>query len=171
MHKLLRTFRFWSKLVYEGNVQAQNGNVSPRVHLWLMFTCLFFCVCVTSGGYYLTSAYGAMALIKNFQEEQAAQVLSSEARNTLHQWHRRRTAQRSVPSVDDFQVSRLTWAHLDRPGSESKSCQFHINPALSIGAVHERCSVAALLLKLNPATNLAPFTDGSGVGAQVTQVI
>ncbi|XP_015245847.1 PREDICTED: ras and Rab interactor 2-like isoform X2 [Cyprinodon variegatus] len=57
------------------------------------------------GGYYLTSAYGAMALIKNFQEEQAAQILSSEARNTLHQWHRRRTAQRSVPSVDDFQVS------------------------------------------------------------------
>ncbi|XP_071359770.1 ras and Rab interactor 2-like isoform X2 [Trachinotus anak] len=60
------------------------------------------------GGYYLTSAYGAMALIKNFQEEQAARVLSSEARNTLHQWHRRRTTQRSVPSVDDFQVSHLT---------------------------------------------------------------
>ncbi|XP_040891395.1 ras and Rab interactor 2-like isoform X2 [Toxotes jaculatrix] len=60
------------------------------------------------GGYYLTSSYGAMALIKNFQEEQAARVLSSEARNTLHQWHRRRTAQRSVPSVDDFQVSHLT---------------------------------------------------------------
>ncbi|KAL7404527.1 hypothetical protein ABVT39_015904 [Epinephelus coioides] len=55
------------------------------------------------GGYYLTSAYGAMALIKNFQEEQAARVLSSEARNTLHQWHRRRTAQRSAPTVDDFQ--------------------------------------------------------------------
>uniref|UniRef100_UPI0037E7FCD8 ras and Rab interactor 2-like isoform X2 n=1 Tax=Semicossyphus pulcher TaxID=241346 RepID=UPI0037E7FCD8 len=60
------------------------------------------------GGYYLTSAYGAMSLIKNFQEEQAARVLSSEARNTLHQWHRRRTNQRSAPSVDDFQVSRLT---------------------------------------------------------------
>ncbi|KAM4612360.1 ras and Rab interactor 2-like isoform 2-T2 [Polymixia lowei] len=60
------------------------------------------------GGYYLTSAYGAMALIKNFQEEQAARVLSSEARNTLHQWHRRRTTQRTAPSVDDFQVSRLT---------------------------------------------------------------
>ncbi|GAA6225863.1 ras and Rab interactor 2-like isoform X2 [Lates japonicus] len=60
------------------------------------------------GGYYLTSAYGAMSLIKNFQEEQAARVLSSETRNTLHQWHRRRTAQRSVPSVDDFQVSHLT---------------------------------------------------------------
>ncbi|XP_061763586.1 ras and Rab interactor 2-like isoform X2 [Nerophis ophidion] len=55
------------------------------------------------GGYYLTSAYGAMALIKNFQEEQAARVLSSETRNTLHQWHRRRTTQRSAPTVDDFQ--------------------------------------------------------------------
>ncbi|XP_063740298.1 ras and Rab interactor 2-like isoform X2 [Eleginops maclovinus] len=60
------------------------------------------------GGYYLTSAYGAMALIKNFQEEQAARVLSSEARNTLHQWHRRRTTPRSAPTVDDFQVSHLT---------------------------------------------------------------
>ncbi|KAM9314622.1 ras and Rab interactor 2-like isoform 2-T2 [Pholidichthys leucotaenia] len=60
------------------------------------------------GGYYLTSAYGAVALIRNFQEEQAAQVLSLETRNTLHQWHRRRTAQRSAPCVDDFQVSRPT---------------------------------------------------------------
>lgn len=63
---------------------------------------------VSPGGYYLTSAYGAMALIKNFQEEQAARVLSSEARNTLHQWHRRRTTQRSAPSVDDFQVPHLS---------------------------------------------------------------
>lgn len=55
------------------------------------------------GGYYLTSAYGALSLIRNFQEDQAARVLSSETRNTLHQWHRRRTAQRTTPSVDDFQ--------------------------------------------------------------------
>lgn len=80
---------------------------------WFLFSSLHPCLSHLSlvsfpGGYYLTSAYGAMALIKNFQEEQAARVLSSEARNTLHQWHRRRTAQRSVPSVDDFQVSRLT---------------------------------------------------------------
>lgn len=73
-------------------------------HFWLTSVLLL----VPTGGYYLTSAYGAMALIKNFQEEQAARVLSSEARNTLHQWHRRRTTQRSMPSVDDFQVSSLT---------------------------------------------------------------
>ena len=61
-------------------------------------------VCLFVGGYYLTSAYGAMSLIRNFQEEQAARILSSETRNTLHQWHRRRTTQRLAPSVDDFQV-------------------------------------------------------------------
>lgn len=57
------------------------------------------------GGYYLTSAYGAMSLIKNFQEEQAARVLSSTTRDTLHQWHQRRTLPKNLPSVDDFQVS------------------------------------------------------------------
>ncbi|NXN94391.1 RIN2 protein, partial [Rhinopomastus cyanomelas] len=55
------------------------------------------------GGYYLTSAYGALSLIKNFQEEQAARLLSSETRDTLRQWHKRRTANRTIPSVDDFQ--------------------------------------------------------------------
>lgn len=45
-----------------------------------------------------------MSLLKNFQEEQADRVLSSTTRDTLHQWHQRRTLQRSLPSVDDFQV-------------------------------------------------------------------
>lgn len=59
------------------------------------------------GGYYLTSVYGAMSLIRNFQEEQAAKALSSETKNTLRQWHQRRTTiQRSAPSFDDFQVRR-----------------------------------------------------------------
>ncbi|XP_078261713.1 ras and Rab interactor 2-like isoform X2 [Rhinoraja longicauda] len=56
------------------------------------------------GGYYLTSAYGALSLIKNFQEEQAARLLSSQTRNTLNQWHKRRTTTiRSIPTVEDFQ--------------------------------------------------------------------
>ncbi|XP_067845495.1 ras and Rab interactor 2-like [Heptranchias perlo] len=56
------------------------------------------------GGYYLTSAYGALSLIKNFQEEQAARLLSSQTRNTLNQWHKRRTTNnRTTPSVEDFQ--------------------------------------------------------------------
>nr|XP_005513230.2 ras and Rab interactor 2 isoform X2 [Columba livia] len=60
------------------------------------------------GGYYLTSAYGALSLIKNFQEEQAARLLSSEARDTLRQWHKRRTTNRMIPSVDDFQSRVVT---------------------------------------------------------------
>lgn len=61
------------------------------------------------GGYYLISVFGAMSLIKNFQEDQAAKVLSSETRDTLHQWHRRRTTiLRSAPCIDDFQVEPLT---------------------------------------------------------------
>ncbi|XP_040553700.2 ras and Rab interactor 2 isoform X3 [Gallus gallus] len=60
------------------------------------------------GGYYLTSAYGALSLIKNFQEEQAARLLSSEARDTLRQWHKRRTTNRTIPSVDDFQSRSIT---------------------------------------------------------------
>ncbi|XP_053315815.1 ras and Rab interactor 2 isoform X1 [Spea bombifrons] len=55
------------------------------------------------GGYYLTSVYGALSLIKNFQEEQAARLLNSETRDTLKQWHKRRTANRTIPSIDDFQ--------------------------------------------------------------------
>lgn len=46
-----------------------------------------------------------MSLIKNFQEDQAARVLSSTTRDTLHQWHQRRTMPKNLPSVDDFQVS------------------------------------------------------------------
>lgn len=57
--------------------------------------------------------------------------LSSEAWKTLHQWHHQCTFQRSVPSVDDLQVSHLTWTPLDNPGSESKSYQFQIHTKLS----------------------------------------
>ncbi|CAH2253173.1 ras and Rab interactor 2 isoform X1 [Pelobates cultripes] len=55
------------------------------------------------GGYYLTSAYGALSLIKNFREEQASRLLNSETRDTLKQWHKRRTTNRTIPSIDDFQ--------------------------------------------------------------------
>uniref|UniRef100_A0A8C9VA21 Ras and Rab interactor 2a n=1 Tax=Scleropages formosus TaxID=113540 RepID=A0A8C9VA21_SCLFO len=55
------------------------------------------------GGYYLTSAYAAMSLIRSIQEEQAEQVLRSQTRDTLKQWHRRRTAQRSTPVIEDLQ--------------------------------------------------------------------
>uniref|UniRef100_A0A3Q2XML1 Ras and Rab interactor 2 n=1 Tax=Hippocampus comes TaxID=109280 RepID=A0A3Q2XML1_HIPCM len=104
------------------------------------------------GGYYLTSAYGAMALIKNFQEEQAARVLSSEARNTLHQWHRRRTAQRSAPTVDDFQnYLRLALQDVDT-GCTAKTLLVH-----SYTTTEEVCSLCASKFKLSEPERYALF--------------
>ncbi|XP_062243503.1 ras and Rab interactor 2-like isoform X1 [Platichthys flesus] len=104
------------------------------------------------GGYYLTSAYGAMALIKNFQEEQAARVLSSEARNTLHQWHCRRTAQRSVPSVDDFQnYLRVALQELDT-GCTAKTLVVH-----SYTTTEEVSSLCAYKFKIPDTENYALF--------------
>ncbi|KAG8015021.1 Ras and Rab interactor 2, partial [Nibea albiflora] len=104
------------------------------------------------GGYYLTSAYGAMALIKNFQEEQAARVLSSEARNTLHQWHRRRTAQRSAPTVDDFQnYLRIALQEADT-GCTAKTLIVH-----PYTTTEEVCSVCAYKFKIPDPENYALF--------------
>ncbi|XP_071359768.1 ras and Rab interactor 2-like isoform X1 [Trachinotus anak] len=104
------------------------------------------------GGYYLTSAYGAMALIKNFQEEQAARVLSSEARNTLHQWHRRRTTQRSVPSVDDFQnYLRVALQEVDT-GCTAKTLLVH-----PYTTTEEVCSLCAYKFKIPDPENYALF--------------
>uniref|UniRef100_A0A3Q1EAC3 Ras and Rab interactor 2 n=1 Tax=Acanthochromis polyacanthus TaxID=80966 RepID=A0A3Q1EAC3_9TELE len=104
------------------------------------------------GGYYLTSAYGAMSLIKNFQEEQAARVLSSEARNTLHQWHFRRTAQRSAPTVDDFQnYLRVALQALDS-GCTAKTLVVH-----PYTTTEEVCSLCAYKFKIPDPENYALF--------------
>ncbi|KAL4625053.1 ras and Rab interactor 2-like [Arapaima gigas] len=56
------------------------------------------------GGYYLTSTYAAMCVIRNFEEEQAAEALSLQTDNTLRQWHRRRTTQHRAPAIEDLQA-------------------------------------------------------------------
>ncbi|KAM6971887.1 ras and Rab interactor 2-like [Aplochiton taeniatus] len=110
------------------------------------------------GGYYLTSAYGAIALIKNFQEEQAARVLSSEARDTLHQWHRRRTTQRTAPSVDDFQnYLRVALQKVDT-GCTAKTLLVH-----PYSTTEEVCSLCACKFKVPDPQNYTLFllTDES----------
>ncbi|XP_053714063.1 ras and Rab interactor 2 isoform X1 [Synchiropus splendidus] len=104
------------------------------------------------GGYYLTSAYGAMVLIKNFQEEQAARVLISEARNTLQQWHRRRTAQRSMPTVDDFQnYLRVALQAVDI-GCTAKTLIVH-----PYTTTEEVCALCAYKFKISEPENYALF--------------
>lgn len=114
------------------------------------------------GGYYLTSAYGAMSLIKNFQEEQAARVLSSETRDTLHQWHRRRTAQRSAPSIDDFQnYLRVALQELDS-GCTAKTLQ--VRP---YATVEEVCQLCARKFKVSNPENYGLFLLMEGSSQQL----
>uniref|UniRef100_A0A3B3B661 Ras and Rab interactor 2a n=1 Tax=Oryzias melastigma TaxID=30732 RepID=A0A3B3B661_ORYME len=95
------------------------------------------------GGYYLTSTYGALSLIKNFQEEQAARVLSSETKNTLRQWHRRRTAKRPAPAIEDFQnYLRVALQEWDS-GCTAKTLQ--VRPHAT---VEEVCRLCALKFKV-----------------------
>ncbi|KAM9769979.1 LOW QUALITY PROTEIN: ras and Rab interactor 2-like, partial [Menidia menidia] len=127
------------------------------------------------GGYYLTSAYGAMALIKNFQEEQAARVLSSEARNTLHQWHRRRTAPRSAPTVDDFQ--NFLRVALQEAGSGCTAKTLLVGPHSSAQDVCSLCARkfrvpdpenhALFLLTEDSAQQLAPDTHPQRIKAEL----
>ncbi|KAF7670402.1 hypothetical protein LDENG_00166910 [Lucifuga dentata] len=114
------------------------------------------------GGYYLTSAYGAMSLIRNFQEEQAARVLSSETRDTLHQWHRRRTTQRSTPSIDDFQnYLRVALQELDS-GCTAKTLQ--VRPYTT---VEEVCQLCAHKFKVSDPENYSLFLVMEGSSQQL----
>ncbi|XP_020350770.1 ras and Rab interactor 2 isoform X1 [Oncorhynchus kisutch] len=108
------------------------------------------------GGYYLTSAYGAMSLIRNFQEEQAARVLSSETRNTLRQWHCRRTTQHSAPSVNDFQ--NYLRVALQDSGCTAKTLQ--VQP---YATTEEICQICAYKFKVPDPENYALIllTEGS----------
>ncbi|XP_076830121.1 ras and Rab interactor 2 [Brachyhypopomus gauderio] len=127
------------------------------------------------GGYYLTSAYGAMSLIRNFQEEQAARVLSSDTRNTLHQWHRRRTAQRTTPSVDDFQ--NYLRVALQEAGSGCTAKTLQVRPYATTEEVCRLCaekfkvsdpdSHALFLLTEETAQQLTPDTHPQKIKAEL----
>ncbi|XP_069394399.1 ras and Rab interactor 2 isoform X2 [Paralichthys olivaceus] len=114
------------------------------------------------GGYYLTSAYGAMSLIRNFQEEQAARVLSSETRDTLHQWHRRRTTQRSAPSIDDFQNYLRVALHELDSGCTAKTLQ--VRP---YATVEEVCQLCAQKFKVSDPQNYGLFLLMEGSSQQL----
>uniref|UniRef100_A0A673JZN5 Ras and Rab interactor 2-like n=1 Tax=Sinocyclocheilus rhinocerous TaxID=307959 RepID=A0A673JZN5_9TELE len=110
------------------------------------------------GGYYLTSAYGAMSLIKNFQEEQAARILSSATRGTLHQWHQRRALQRNLPSVDDFQNYMRVALQKADSGCTAKTLQ--VQP---YATTEEVCRLCALKFRVSDPENYGLFlyTDDS----------
>ncbi|KAM9808798.1 ras and Rab interactor 2-like isoform 1-T1 [Syngnathus typhle] len=114
------------------------------------------------GGYYLTSAYGAMSLIRNFQEEQAARVLSSKTRNTLHQWHQRRTTLHSAPSFDDFQnYLRVALQGLD------SGCTAKTLPVRPYATVEEVCQLCAIKFKVSDPASYGLFLLMEGNSQQL----
>ncbi|XP_056213656.1 ras and Rab interactor 2-like isoform X2 [Falco biarmicus] len=108
------------------------------------------------GGYYLTSAYGALSLIKNFQEEQAAQLLSSEARDTLRQWHKRRTTNRTIPSVDDFQQLNFSQANC-RAGCHAGCWKMQGSTGRAGTRCVQGCSFCCLFQREPQTSKIAPL--------------
>ncbi|XP_006005607.1 ras and Rab interactor 2 [Latimeria chalumnae] len=116
------------------------------------------------GGYYLTSAYGAISLIKNFQEEQAARLLSSETRNTLRQWHKRRTTNRTIPSVDDFQnYLRVAFQEVNN-GCTAKTMV--VKPYTT---TEEVCNICAQRFKVQDPDNYSLFLLIEDTWQQLTE--
>uniref|UniRef100_A0A8C4ZHI9 Ras and Rab interactor 2 n=1 Tax=Gadus morhua TaxID=8049 RepID=A0A8C4ZHI9_GADMO len=112
------------------------------------------------GGYYLTSAYGVMSLIRNFQEEQAARLLRT--RDTLRQWHHRRTSQRSAPSVDDFQnYLRVALKSLD------SGCTAKTLPVRPYATAEEVCQLCAHKFKVSGGEGYALFLVMEGSSQQL----
>uniref|UniRef100_A0A673M5L4 Ras and Rab interactor 3-like n=1 Tax=Sinocyclocheilus rhinocerous TaxID=307959 RepID=A0A673M5L4_9TELE len=77
------------------------------------------------GSYYLTTTYGALEHIKNFDKQAVNRQLSLEIQDSIHRWERRRTlnkARASRSSVQDFiNVSFL------EAGSNTKTLGLHPN--------------------------------------------
>ncbi|XP_048864181.1 ras and Rab interactor 2 [Brienomyrus brachyistius] len=117
---------------------AQCNMPDLDIEIQYMMELLDSCQLNGEGGYYLTSIYGAMSLIKNLQEEQETQSLISQTRSTLRQWHRRLTAQRSTPSIEDLQ-NYLRVSYLDA-NSTYTTKTLPVAPCSTTGDVCRLCA-------------------------------
>ncbi|KAM8878873.1 ras and Rab interactor 2-like isoform 2-T2 [Spinachia spinachia] len=104
------------------------------------------------GGYYLTSAYAAIALIKNFQEDQSSQVLRSQVKSTLDQWNTRRTGSHATQSVDNIQnFLRVALQEVD-PSSTAKTLIVHPHTT-----TEEVCALCSYRFKVSDPDSFALF--------------
>lgn len=62
-----------------------------------------------AGSYYLTTTYGALEHIKNYDKITVTRQLSVEVQDSIHRWERRRTLNKARASRSSVQV---------RPGTE-----------------------------------------------------
>ena len=63
---------------------------------------------VSAGSYYLTTTYGALEHIKNYDKITVTRQLSMEVQDSIHRWERRRTLNKARASRSSVQVMRGT---------------------------------------------------------------
>ncbi|KAM3918407.1 ras and Rab interactor 3 isoform 2-T2 [Leptodactylus fuscus] len=88
------------------------------------------------GSYYLTTTYGALEHIKNYDKITVTRTLSMEVQDSIHRWERRRTlnkAKVSRSSVQDFIT--ISFEELD-----SKSRTLATKPDMSVTEVVCQCA-------------------------------
>lgn len=59
---------------------------------------------VSAGSYYLTTTYGALEHIKNYDKITVTRQLSLEVQDSIHRWERRRTLNKARASRSSVQV-------------------------------------------------------------------
>lgn len=62
------------------------------------------CVLDPTGSYYLTTTYGALEHIKNYDKITVTRQLSVEVQDSIHRWERRRTLNKARASRSSVQV-------------------------------------------------------------------
>lgn len=70
-------------------------------------------VFVFLGSYYLTTTYGALEHIKNYDKQAASRQLSLEIQDSIHRWERRRTLNKARASQSSIQVGSKDTFHQD----------------------------------------------------------
>jgi len=62
-----------------------------------------------TGSYYLTTTYGALEHIKNYDKITVTRQLSMEVQDSIHRWERRRTLNKARASRSSVQVAGITF--------------------------------------------------------------
>lgn len=62
-----------------------------------------------AGSYYLTTTYGALEHIKNYDKITVTRQLSTEVQDSIHRWERRRTLNKARASRSSVQVAGITF--------------------------------------------------------------
>lgn len=89
---------------------------------------------VSAGSYYLTTTYGALEHIKNYDKITVTRQLSVEVQDSIHRWERRRTLNKARASRSSVQVT---------PGTEDgrRPCpRYHPNDCWTRSLIPAGCS-------------------------------